>query len=257
MHQSSPEIPRPNSSHVTPIPRATTFPQIPAPLQTSGLPMQNIDNRFQMNTTSSPNLRQGFQDLVSPSDLSNAGTPDSAASTSHNIPQYGMQNQFNANNGIPYLHGLMFPSTDPFAYPNQPMMELDTQNLKQENDLDNSRAQQLFMGGSGAGTGNGMFDDLEGQLFGPLPPYMIQGQQGFDMSGSGPGGGNTGGTGNMGGMMQGAGACANAGAAGAGFNPQSLVYNTGMNLDGIFDNVGGNSRGAGDEWGGMGGQGFR
>ncbi|KAF7934231.1 uncharacterized protein EAE97_008591 [Botrytis byssoidea] len=258
-HHSSPEIPRPNSSHFTPIPRATTFPQTPTSLQTSGLPMQNLSNRFHMNTASNPNLRQGFQDLVSPSDLSTAGTPESTASTSHSIPQYGVQNQFNANNSIPYLTGLMFPSTDPFAYPNQPMMEFDAQIMKQENDIDNTRAQQMYMGGGGAGTGNGMFDDLEGQLFGPLPPYMMQAQHGFDMSGAVPGGGNGGvGGGGMGGMMHGTNATTNtSGAGGTGFNPQNMVYSTGMNLDGIFDNVGGDAQGTGSEWGGMGGQGFR
>ncbi|TGO16478.1 hypothetical protein BTUL_0027g00070 [Botrytis tulipae] len=258
-HHSSPEIPRPNSSHFTPIPRATTFPQTPTSLQTSGLPMQNLSNRFHMNTASNPNLRQGFQDLVSPSDLSTAGTPESTASTSHSIPQYGVQNQFNANNSIPYLTGLMFPSTDPFAYPNQPMMEFDAQNMKQENDIDNTRTQQMYMGSGGAGTGNGMFDDLEGQLFGPLPPYMMQAQHGFDMSGAGPGGGNGGvGGGGMGGMMHRTNTTTNtSGAGGTGFNPQNMVYSTGMNLDGIFDNVGGDTRGAGSEWGGMGGQGFR
>ncbi|KAF7902042.1 uncharacterized protein EAF01_007340 [Botrytis porri] len=257
-HHSSPEIPRPNSSHFTPIPRATTFPQTPTPLQTNGLPMQNLNNRFHMNTASNPNLRQGFQDLVSPSDLSTAGTPESTASTSHSISQYGVQNQFNANNSIPYLTGLMFPSTDPFAYPNQPMMEFDAQIMKQENDMDNTRAQQMYMGG-GAGTGNGMFDDLEGQLFGPLPPYMMQAQHDFDMSGAGPGGGNGGvGGGGMGGMMHGTTANTNTSGTGStGFNPQNLVYNTGMNLDGIFDNVGSDTRGTGSEWGGMGGQGFR
>lgn len=217
--------------------------------------MQNLDTRFHVNTASNPNLRQGFQDLVSPSDLSNSGTPESTVSTTHSIPQYGMQNQFNASNSIPYLTGLMFPSTDPFAYPNQPMMEFDAQNLKQENGIDTNRAQHMFMGGSGAGNGNGMYDDLEGQLFGPLPPYMIQSQQGFDMSGAGSGGG--GGVGSNGGMMQGANASASGG-GGAGFNPQSLVYNTGgMSLDGIFDNVGSGPRGTGEEWGGMGGHGFR
>ncbi|KAK6601632.1 fungal specific transcription factor [Botrytis cinerea] len=223
-HHSSPEIPRPSSSHFTP-----------------GLPMQNLNNRFHINTASNPNLRQGFQDLVSPSDLSTAGTPESTASTTHSIPQYGVQNQFNANNSIPYLTGLMFPSTDPFAYPNQPMMEFDAQVMKQENDVDDTRTQQMYMGGGGgAGTGNGMFDDLEGQIFGPLPPYMMQAQHGFDMSGAGSGSGNVGvGGGSMGGMMHGTNANTNtSGAGGTGFNPQNLVYNTGMNLDGIFDNVG-------------------
>ncbi|ESZ92990.1 hypothetical protein SBOR_6611 [Sclerotinia borealis F-4128] len=263
MHQSSPELPRPNSSHISPIPRATTFPQVSTPLQASGLPMQSfINNRFQINTTSNPNLQQSFQDLVSPSDLSNAGTPESVASTTHSIPQYGMQNQFSASNSIPYLTGLMFPSTDPFAYPNQPMMELEAQNLKQENGMETNQPQPMYMGGGGAGAINGMFDDLEGQLFGLVPPYMIQGQHGFDMSGAGPGAGNLDGSGGgvSSGMMQGTHASASAsvsGIGGTGFDSQSLGYNTGMNLDGIFDDVGGVPRGKGDEWGGMGGHGFR
>ncbi|EDN97707.1 hypothetical protein SS1G_12561 [Sclerotinia sclerotiorum 1980 UF-70] len=262
-HRSSPEIPRPSSSHITPIPRATTFPQTTTSLHTSGLPMQNLNHRFQINTSSNPNLRQGFQDLVSPSDLSNAGTPESVSSTSHSIPQYGMQNQFNANNSIPYLTGLMFPSSDPFAYPNQPMMEFDAQHLKQENDLDDPRAQQIYMSGSGAGTGTVMYDDLEGQIFGPIPAYMIHNQQGFELSGGGQGGSGN----RMGGLIQGGNANAT-GTAGTGpgvgvrpgntgFNPQNLVYNTGMNLDGIFDNVGGDTRGTGEEWNGMSDQGFR
>lgn len=228
------------------MPRATTFPQVSASPQTSNLPMQNLDNRFHISTASIPNLRQGFQDLVSPSDLSNAGTPESSSSTNHSIPQYGMQDHFNASNSIPYLTGLMFPSTDPFAYPNQPMMEFDAQNLKQENNMETNRTQPMFMGGNGTGAGNGMYDDLEGQLFGPLPSYMMQG------TGSG---GNNGGAGN-GGMMQGNNMDTNAGSSvDPGFNSQNLVYNTGMSLEGIFDNMGPNSR-TGDEWNGMGGQGF-
>ncbi|QSZ34893.1 hypothetical protein DSL72_007754 [Monilinia vaccinii-corymbosi] len=260
-HQSSPELARPNSSHTTPTPRATAFPQIPSPPHTSRLLMHNLDTHLQINTSSNPNLRQGFQDLVFSSDLSNSGTPDSAVSTSHSIPQYGTQSQFNASNSIPYLTGLMFPSTDPFAYPNQPMMEFDALNSKQENVIDTNQAQHMFLGARGAGNGNvngsanGIYDDLEGQLFGPLPPYMIQGQQGFDMSGAGPGGG--GGVGGNGGMMQGANA-SSGGGGGAGFNPQNLVYNTGgVSLDGIFDDVGTGPRGTGGEWGGMGDQGFR
>lgn len=65
------------------------------------------------------------------------------------------------------LDAMMFPSTDPFAYPNQPL--LDTSG---------------FHGrpGSHAGPSQGqdapfympnVYDGIEGQLLGPIPPYLV------------------------------------------------------------------------------------
>ena len=114
----------------------------------------------------------------------------------------------------------MFPSADPFAYPNQPMMEFD--NIKQENissSILNSPQSNNFANGPG------IYDDLEGQLFGPIPPYLMQGQANFDMGGQ---------------MDIGI----------SGLNPQEMNFQTGitpngeMNFDGIFT-------GDGDEWGSM------
>lgn len=75
----------------------------------------------------------------------------------------------------------MFPSGDPFAYPNQPMTELDNC-CKQENVADVlGTGAPLFM--PNGVSGSVVYDDLEGQLFGPLPPYMMQGQQFYDATG--------------------------------------------------------------------------
>jgi hypothetical protein len=153
---------------------------------------------------------------MSPSDISATGTPDSS-STSNSIQQqpYNLQ-QFGANNALPDLSAMMFPSADPFAYPNQPMMEFD--NIKQDN-IGNMPQPSYLSGGPG------IYDDLEGQLFGPIPPYLMQGQPAFDASTEG----NYGMT---------------------GLNPQETNYQTGVtpngdiNFDGIFS-------GEGDEWSNM------
>lgn len=77
----------------------------------------------------------------------------------------------------------MFPSADPFAYPNQAMMEFD--NFKRE-------PMEMMSGSPAAGhmymqnsnpAGQVYYDDLEGQLFGPLPPYLAQAQPGFGVHG--------------------------------------------------------------------------
>ena len=107
---------------------------------------------------------------------------------------------------------MMFPSNDPFAYPNQPMMELD--NMQQDQKAQNPfmSPQNMYMSNGN----NGPYDNLEGQLFGPLPPYLTQGQTDMNM-------GNL----DVGGM-------------GVGINQPQLDMNTGitpttqMNFDDIF-----------------------
>jgi len=121
---------------------------------------------------------------------------------------------------------MMFSSADPFAYPpNQPMTEFD--NIKQENvGSVNSHGLQVppIYLSNGSNTPS-IYDDLEGQLFGPLPPYLVQGQQQFDISGQ------------MDPRM-------------TGQNLQEINYqssvtpNGDMNFDGIFS-------GEGDDWSNM------
>ena len=96
-------------------------------------------------------------------------------------PSYGMQNNY-----VPELSTMMFPSADPFAYPNQPMTTLENrQSVKQENRVDPNTF----------GPPNSTGAPYENLGYGSLP-YMMQGQLlGFgvrsmdpsmDMSNAGP-----------------------------------------------------------------------
>jgi hypothetical protein len=140
--------------------------------------------------------------------------------------QYPAPQQFGISNALPDLSAMMFPSADPFAYPNQPIMEFD--NVKRENIdmMTGSQTAPIYI--QHAGGGHGIYDDLEGQLFGPLPPYLAQGQPNYDIQGQ-MGGGNS--------MM-------------SAMNSQEMAFHTGitpgedMNFDGIFN-------GEGEEWSNM------
>lgn len=229
--QSSPEITK-STSGSTPetgmLPRATTFP-VPAPIQTGNLQRSSMDgNRFQTNTLSNPNLKHSFHEMMSPA-LSSTGTPESTtAANSLQQSPFPLQQPFHINSAISDLNVMMFPSADPFAYPNQPLMEFD--NVKQENISTGQgpQGQRIYL--SNGVNGPGLYDDLEGQLFGPLPPYLMQGQPNYDLQGH----------------------MDTTNSIVGGLDPQEMIYPTGVtangempgNFDGIFS-------GDGDEWSSM------
>ncbi|KAF4637909.1 hypothetical protein G7Y89_g173 [Cudoniella acicularis] len=195
--------------------RATTFP-IVAPAQTSSSSERSSQegSRFHINTVSNPNLRQSYHELMSPSDVSAAATPDSH-STSNGIlqPSYPPPPFLGVHDSLPGLNAMMFPSADPFAYPpNQPMMEFD--NVKEEHTglTNGSQTPNMYVPNT---TSSGIYDDLEGQIFGPLPPYLTQGQQNFDFQGQIDAGG---------GLM-------------SGLNPQEMNYHTGLTPNGDMNFV--------------------
>lgn len=201
------------------ISRATTFPV--QNLQASSAQRTSLDgNRFQVNTASNPNLRQTYNELVSRSaEMSPMGTPNSS-SPHDGLPRYLMAPQFGTNDAVPDLGAMMFPSNDPFAYPNQPMMEYE--NIKQQNLglMNGAQMPPMYMSNGAPGR---MYDDLEGQLFGPLPPYLSQTQNSYDIQ-----------VPMNNGMMNG---------QGMGYNP-GVQTNEEMNFDGIFS-------GDGDDWNNM------
>lgn len=104
---------------------------------------------------------------VSPLEL--AANPADPMSTGHldhgrHMQQDGLGQGLNQIN---QLDAVMFPSGDPLAYPNQPGMGM--------------RGGPQHYDPSQYYTPN-MFDGIEGQLMGPLPPYLMQtpqGQHGF------------------------------------------------------------------------------
>jgi len=160
------------------ISRARTFP-MPAPVRSYSIARGSLDDNHNQSTTFSSNssLRQSFRDPNTPSSI---GTPGSTSSRSSYHAQQYPQN-YVPNRGLPDLSAAMFPSADPFAYPNQPVVEYE--NVKHEDfgTINAGTQGQPIYVPTGAMNTN-IYDDLEGQLFGPIPPYLMQGHQSFDMA---------------------------------------------------------------------------
>lgn len=103
-----------------------------------------------------------------------SGSPSTAGSSHTTQPAYGFH-PASAHNPVQKLDTLMFPSEDPFAYPNQPMMELGFQ--PPVSMPSQGQNQQFFIPTS--------VDHLDSQLLGQPPPYMIQhppGQPGLEFT---------------------------------------------------------------------------
>lgn len=103
-----------------------------------------------------------------------SGSPSTASSSHH--PAYKAQ-PLGTQNPMHKLDNIMFPSEDPFAYPNQPMMELGFQPPMSMGNPPQDSGPQYFMPES--------MDGIDGQLLGQPPPYVIQhpeGQPGFEFS---------------------------------------------------------------------------
>lgn len=226
----------PDGSPITSAQRAKTF---PTPLVTKPPTRQSVSldlTQYPPSAGLESTFRQPFSDTVSPSEISAGGTtPDSGGPGNGQRPGFEFQGYSNIPDGtLPDLSAMMFPSADPFAYPNQALMEFDNLQPKDEHrgNLVNETRHPLYMSNGGLPV-NG-FDNLDGQLLGPLPPYLMQDQPNVEM----------GGPMNMGGAPT-MGANDLAGYGGG------IMPNTSMNLDDIFN-------GNNEEWAGMlGDQGFR
>ena len=135
---------------------------------------------------------------------------------------------------VPDLTAMMFPSSDPFAYPNQPMTTLENrQFIKEENSMDPSIYNL-------APTTSSSYNNPNPQMFGAMPAYTLQGQEPiFDMQ-------------NMNLQMS----MSNADSAATTMSmqnndpsgwPRGSVGTPGVNLDQLF----------GEDWGGWMNQGYR
>lgn len=97
------------------------------------------------------------------------------------------------------LDAMLFPSSDPFAYPSQPIMDFGLQDLMGDMNGGNSAGGTSSNGSGGGGDGHGapnsadgtshgqqqhpdamqffapsMYSEIEGQLLGSAPPYLMQ-----------------------------------------------------------------------------------
>lgn len=121
-----------------------------------------------------PIYRRGSQDPYAPSNPNSAGmqTPNSSGNPIPLSPSYNLQNSFNGQQ-IPDLSAMMFPSADPFAYPNQPMTTLENRHfIKQENPMDPSMYNL-----DPPTTTVSPYDNMDASKFGGIPPFMLQGQR--------------------------------------------------------------------------------
>ena len=136
--------------------------------------------------------RQGSLDTYTPSSSDNTGskTPESISSggvtfSTAGPPNFGFQPTFGGS-GLPDLSAMMFPSTDPFAYPTQPMTFLENrQTTKRDNSYSPRSVNNAQMYGTTANNSSTPYDSLEVQSFGPFPPYLMMGQQAVGMEAMG------------------------------------------------------------------------
>jgi hypothetical protein len=164
---SEPAIP-----HVS---RASTFPNPsdPSGWKTPSRVYPNAADTFRRNSheiypSSSPSLGDLTPDTMGSGPAPHALGHANAGLLPHNF----------GTAAIPDLSAVMFPSADPFAYPNQPMTTLEDHNfIKPDPGYGPATSPPLYSPSSTSGPGTASYDHMEAQLFGPLPPYLMQGQQ--------------------------------------------------------------------------------
>ena len=172
MLQSAPEMQQPSKPDPNPtFSRSYTAPAPKNPWTEPPGSQAQIPQTFQRS------YYQGPQDQTRPINQSHPNAADDSASTVPSIP-YSVQ-QVTTGVGVPDLSAMMFPSEDPFVYPNQPITTLENrQNIKQE------ETEGMYGVQPAAVSTNAPYEDVDGRHFGGMPAYSVPNQQvGFQMAG--------------------------------------------------------------------------
>ncbi|KAI2626713.1 fungal-specific transcription factor domain-containing protein [Hypoxylon sp. NC1633] len=91
----------------------------------------------------------------------------------HEPSSLDLQHQaFSASNPVHQLDAVMFPSEDPLAYPNQPQVDFETH----QSDVLNASPGEISHHDPSQFYIPNFTEGIEGQLMGPLPPYLMQSQ---------------------------------------------------------------------------------
>ena len=125
-----------------------------------------------VDATHPSNLQDSFykSSAVINDSIRSSNSP-SAVQSSGDQSTYGMQSA-SFDQEVPDFSAMMFPSSDPFAYPNQPMTTLENyQLIKQENPMDSSMLDLPDPTTMGA-----PFDVYDAQTYGQMPPFFMQNQ---------------------------------------------------------------------------------
>ncbi|KAL9606750.1 MAG: hypothetical protein Q9179_000106 [Wetmoreana sp. 5 TL-2023] len=128
-------------------------------------PMLNIDSAIRpspqqvFSPTAPRNLGFQQQNAPTPSIPASATQPEFAPFQSTTGPSY------------PDMSTMMFPSNDPLAYPNQPMITI-------ENYPGTSQSQPFGPSVYPNATNGDSYDDYNTPIYGPIPPYSMAGARG-------------------------------------------------------------------------------
>lgn len=213
--------------------RATTFPinvASSAHRKRSSIPHVPITSARIVPPNTDASTSHIVLDAYMPSSSDTIGMQSPESQRSGKVGSCVFGQQPHNSHGLPDFSAVMFPSGDPFAYPNQSVMSLeDHQYIKSAPLFNSSNSDSMYSFTPTSSTAP--YDNSAVQLFGPLPPYLLQGQpygmgtQSIDPRMELDG---TDGEADMIGMNDGIG----------GWPPQQPVKPAGMNLDDIF----------GEEW---------
>ena len=161
-----------------------TMPDEPARSATAAAPRMQHRSSFDsvgvsQTATGGRNLSANLQELL-PLDLSSAGATSDTSSTpgtaAQRRPSSFQTAQTPTTSSLYKVDAIMFPSGDPFAYPSQqPLLDFGGQ----ARTVSQSQQQQQQQQQQDAIPFYGVYDDIEGQLLGPVPGYL---QHGLDLS---------------------------------------------------------------------------
>lgn len=107
---------------------------------------------------------------------------DVMTTPNHSGPYIRHGSQTESPSHLYKLDAMMFPSADPFAYPNQPLLDFSpppNQGASHSQQISTSNTQDsrnFYMP---------LYGDIEGQIMGPIPSYLMSqghGQNGLDLS---------------------------------------------------------------------------
>ncbi|KAI4198220.1 MAG: hypothetical protein LQ346_002824 [Caloplaca aetnensis] len=128
-------------------------------------PMANFGSGYGQDST------KLFRLITPTSEGFKQSPPPMGATPSSATPLNLLPSNDGTGSGFPDLSTMMFPSNDPFAYPNQPMTTLENLN---DNRQDQSFNYQMF----NDGTDGESYEHVDPPFYGPLPSYSNLATQG-------------------------------------------------------------------------------
>jgi hypothetical protein len=180
---------------------------MPGPQRASTFPMKNPVSSFTSSYPASLTLADSsYSNSISENFSPSSNDLDSLSSDTHNddslvFSHFGLAPSNTGTmpntttHGLPDMSAMMFPSTDPFAYPNQPMMTLENNAFATPSPKLNSNTlassnlpspQSSVFQINRIGNNTGLDPSMEAQIFDPLQPFLnMEYRQGMGDMGTG------------------------------------------------------------------------